>query len=139
MRRLRATPPASPVKFSTSLQSMATHSKFPRPGPPDLAQAAEELSRSIGGSMLFKIIAVIVATVLIYGYEPIHAFWIPFAIVALAVVFVIEGVRVVPQQNAWVVQPLGKVKEGLQPGLNIIIPFFDRVAYRHSLKEGPAD
>ncbi len=89
--------------------------------------------------MLFKIIAVIVATVLIYGYEPIHAFWIPFAIVALAVVFVYEGVRVVPQQSAWVVERLGKFKEVLQPGLNIIIPFFDRVAYRHSLKEVPAD
>ena len=89
--------------------------------------------------MLFKIIAVIVATVLIYGYEPIHAFWVPFAIVALAVVFVIEGVRVVPQQSAWVVERLGRFKEVLQPGLNIIIPFFDRVAYRHSLKEVPAD
>jgi regulator of protease activity HflC (stomatin/prohibitin superfamily) len=89
--------------------------------------------------MLFKIIAVIVATTLIYGYEPLHALWIPFAIVALAVVFVIEGVRVVPQQSAWVVERLGKFKETLQPGLNIIIPFFDRVAYRHSLKEVPAD
>jgi regulator of protease activity HflC (stomatin/prohibitin superfamily) len=89
--------------------------------------------------MLFKIIAVVVATVLIYGYEPLHAFWIPFAIVALAVVFVIEGVRVVPQQSAWVVERLGKFKEVLQPGLNIIIPFFDRVAYRHSLKEVPLD
>ncbi len=89
--------------------------------------------------MLFKIIAVVIATVLIYGYEPIHAFWVPFAIVALAVVFVIEGVRVVPQQSAWVVERLGRFKEVLQPGLNIIIPFFDRVAYRHSLKEVPAD
>src|SRR6266581_7459915 len=118
---------------------MATPSKFPRRAPPDLSQAAEEISRSIGGSMLFKIIAVIIATVLIYGYEPIHAFWVPFAIVALAVVFVIEGVRVVPPQRAWVVERLGKFKEVLQPGLNIIIPFFDRVAYRHSLKEVPAD
>jgi regulator of protease activity HflC (stomatin/prohibitin superfamily) len=89
--------------------------------------------------MLFKIIAVIIATVLVYGYEPIRPFWVPFAIIALAVVFVIEGVRVVPQQSAWVVERLGKFKEVLQPGLNIIIPFFDRVAYRHSLKEVPAD
>ena len=89
--------------------------------------------------MLFKIIAVIIATVLIYGYEPIHAFWIPFAIIALAAVFVIEGVRVVPQQSAWVVERLGKFKDVLQPGLNIIIPFVDRVAYRHSLKEVPLD
>src|SRR6266481_10084680 len=103
---------------------MAAPSKFPRHGPPDLAQAADEISRSIGGSMLFKIIAVVVATVLIYGYEPIRPLWIPFAIIALAVVFVIEGVRVVPQQIAWVVERLGKFKEVLQPGLNIIIPFF---------------
>ena len=89
--------------------------------------------------MLFKIIAVIVATVLIYGYERIRPLWIPFAIVALVVVFVIEGVRVVPQQSAWVVERLGKFNEVLEPGLNIIIPFIDRVAYRHSLKEVPLD
>jgi len=89
--------------------------------------------------MLFKIVAVIVATVLIYGYEPIRPLWIPFAIIALAVVFVIEGVRVVPQQNAWVVERLGKFHQVLEPGLNIIIPFIDRVAYRHSLKEVPLD
>ena len=89
--------------------------------------------------MLFKIIAVIIATVLIYGYEPIHALWIPFAIIALAVVFVIEGVRVVPQQSAWVVERLGKFHQVLEPGLQVIIPFIDRVAYKHSLKEVPAD
>jgi regulator of protease activity HflC (stomatin/prohibitin superfamily) len=89
--------------------------------------------------MLFKVIGVIIATVLIYGYAPIHALWIPFAIIALAVVFVIEGVRVVPQQNAWVVERFGKFHEVLEPGFNVIIPFFDRVAYRHSLKEVPAD
>jgi len=89
--------------------------------------------------MLFKIIAVIIATVLIYGYEPIRPLWIPFAIIALAVVFVIEGVRVVPQQHAWVVERLGKFHQVLEPGLNVIIPFIDRVAYRHSLKEVPLD
>ncbi|HTF14221.1 MAG TPA: SPFH domain-containing protein [Burkholderiales bacterium] len=89
--------------------------------------------------MLFKIIAVLIATILIYGYPPIHALWIPFAIIALAVVFVIEGVRVVPQQSAWVVERLGKFHQVLEPGLNVIIPFIDRVAYRHSLKEVPLD
>jgi len=39
--------------------------------------------------MLIKIIAVLIATVLIYGYPPLHALWIPFAVIALAVVFVI--------------------------------------------------
>lgn len=89
--------------------------------------------------MLLKIIGVIIATVLIYGYAPIHALWIPFAIIALAVVFVIEGVRVVPQQSAWIVERLGKFHQVLEPGLQVIIPFIDRVAYRHSLKEVPAD
>ncbi len=89
--------------------------------------------------MLFKIIAVIIATVLIYGYEPLRPLWIPFAVIALAVVFVIEGVRVVPQQSAWVVERLGKFHQILEPGLNVIIPFIDRVAYRHSLKEVPLD
>ena len=89
--------------------------------------------------MLFKIIAVVVATVLIYGSEPIRPLWIPFAIIALAVVFVIEGVRVVPQQSAWVVERLGKFHQILEPGLNVIIPFIDRVAYRHSLKEVPLE
>src|SRR2546430_8485978 len=104
MHRSLARPRASPAKSSISLQSMAAPSKFPRRGPPDLARAADEISRSMGGSMLFKVIAVLIATVLIYGYPPIHAFWIPFAIIALVVVFVIEGVRVVPQQSAWVVE-----------------------------------
>ena len=57
----------------------------------------------------------------------------------MIVVFIIEGVRVVPQQNAWVVERLGKFHESLQPGLNLIVPFVDRVAYRHSLKEVPLD
>src|SRR5438876_11663926 len=139
MRRSRATPQGSPAKSSISLLSMAAPSKFPRRGPPDLAHAADGISRSLGGSMLFKIIAVLIATVLIYGYPPIHALWIPFAITALAVVFVIEGVRVVPQQSAWVVERLGKFHQVLEPGLNIIIPFIDRIAYRHSLKEVPLD
>ena len=89
--------------------------------------------------MLFKIVAVVVATFVIASIEQVRPFTIPFFIVALVVVFVIEGVRVVPQQNAWVVERLGKFNEVLEPGLNIIIPFIDRVAYRHSLKEVPLD
>lgn len=59
--------------------------------------------------------------------------------VLLAVVFVTQCIKVVPQQNAWVVERLGKFHSVLTPGLNIIIPFIDRVAYRHSLKEVPLD
>mgnify|MGYP001096200901 CR=1 FL=1 len=63
------------------------------------------------------------------------------AIVILAVVLIVvaKGIRVVPQQNAWVVERLGKFHMTLLPGLNLIVPFIDRVAYRHSLKEVPLD
>ena len=59
--------------------------------------------------------------------------------VLLAVVFVTQCIKVVPQQNAWVVERLGKFHSVLTPGLNIIIPFVDSVAYKHSLKEVPLD
>jgi regulator of protease activity HflC (stomatin/prohibitin superfamily) len=60
-------------------------------------------------------------------------------VVAMAVVLIIEGVRIVPQQSAWVIERLGKFHAILQPGLNLIVPFIDRVGYRHSLKEVPLD
>ncbi|KIF82567.1 SPFH domain-containing protein [Noviherbaspirillum autotrophicum] len=57
----------------------------------------------------------------------------------LAVVFVVKTINVVPQQHAWVVERLGKYHATLGPGLNIVLPFIDRVAYKHSLKEIPLD
>ena len=61
------------------------------------------------------------------------------ALLVAALVFVLQAVRVVPQQSAQVVERLGRFHAVLSPGLNIIIPFVDRVAYRHSLKEIPLD
>lgn len=58
---------------------------------------------------------------------------------ALVIVFIAMGVRVVPQQTAYVVERLGKYHAVLQPGINYIIPFFDRVAYKHTLKEQALD
>jgi regulator of protease activity HflC (stomatin/prohibitin superfamily) len=66
-----------------------------------------------------------------------YAVWIFF--IAVVVAFVVEGVRIVPQQFAYVVERLGKFHSVLEPGLNLIIPFMDRVAYMHSLKEVPLD
>jgi regulator of protease activity HflC (stomatin/prohibitin superfamily) len=60
-------------------------------------------------------------------------------LLAAAVAFVLEGVRVVPQQSAFVVERFGRFSSVLEPGLNFIVPVFDRVAYRHSLKEVPLD
>jgi regulator of protease activity HflC (stomatin/prohibitin superfamily) len=50
-----------------------------------------------------------------------------------------EAVRIVPQQSAYVIERLGKFHGILEPGLSLIIPFFDRLAYIHSLKEVPLD
>jgi regulator of protease activity HflC (stomatin/prohibitin superfamily) len=59
-----------------------------------------------------------------------------FVIVAL---FIARSVRVVPQQTAFVVERLGKYHSTLAPGLNFLVPFVDRLAYKHSLKEVPLD
>ena len=64
---------------------------------------------------------------------------IALVLLVLAVVFVVQAVKVVPQQTAWVVERLGKFHAVLAPGLNIVVPFIDRVAYKHSLKEVPLD
>lgn len=66
-------------------------------------------------------------------------FSLPLIILILAIVFVTQAVKVVPQQSAWVLERFGKYNRTLLPGLNIIVPFVDRVAYRHSLKEIPMD
>ena len=57
----------------------------------------------------------------------------------IAGIFIARSIKVVPQQNAWVKERLGKYAGTLTPGLNFLIPFVDRVAYKHSLKEIPLD
>jgi len=60
-------------------------------------------------------------------------------ILVAAIIFIIKALKVVPQQNSWVIERLGKFHAALLPGLNIVIPFVDRVAYKHMLKEVPLD
>jgi regulator of protease activity HflC (stomatin/prohibitin superfamily) len=64
---------------------------------------------------------------------------VALVIFIVALVFVFKTINVVPQQHAWVVERLGKYHATLAPGLNIVVPFIDRVAYKHSLKEIPLD
>ena len=64
---------------------------------------------------------------------------IALIIVIIAALFIKLAIKVVPQQNAWVIERLGKYHGTLAPGLNFIMPFLDRVAYRHGLKEIPMD
>lgn len=52
---------------------------------------------------------------------------------------VYKGIKVVPQQKAWIIERFGRYNETLAPGLNFIIPFVDRIAYQHSLKEDAFD
>lgn len=89
--------------------------------------------------MIPKIIGIIIATIMIAYLPETRAYAVPFFFLAAVIIFVIEGVRIVPQQSAWVVERLGKFHLVLEPGLNVIVPFFDRVAYRHILKETPHD
>jgi regulator of protease activity HflC (stomatin/prohibitin superfamily) len=64
---------------------------------------------------------------------------IALVLFVVAVIFVVRSIKVVPQQNAWVVERLGKYHQALTPGLNFLVPFVDVVAYKHSLKEIPLD
>lgn len=57
----------------------------------------------------------------------------------IAFITVWNGIKIVPQQNAWIVERLGRYISTLEPGLNFLIPFIDKVAYRHSLKENAID
>ena len=57
----------------------------------------------------------------------------------IAILFVAKTIKIVPQQHAWVIERLGRFHAVLPPGLNFVIPFIDRVAYTHILKEIPLD
>jgi regulator of protease activity HflC (stomatin/prohibitin superfamily) len=49
------------------------------------------------------------------------------------------AIKIVPQQQAWIVERLGKYNKTLQPGLTFVLPFIDKVAYKHTLKEKAID
>jgi regulator of protease activity HflC (stomatin/prohibitin superfamily) len=89
--------------------------------------------------MFWKLAVVIGLTVVAALVPPLSSYWGWVLVIGVIVSFVIEGVRIVPQQSAWVVERLGRFRGALEPGLNLIIPFLDRVAYVHSLKEVPLD
>jgi regulator of protease activity HflC (stomatin/prohibitin superfamily) len=57
----------------------------------------------------------------------------------VAIIALVQMIKIVPQQEAWVVEKFGKFDRVLQPGLNIIIPVMHRVAYKHTLKEEAID
>ena len=89
---------------------------------------------------MFWKLAIAVAAAVAASFVPVLSkYWFWVLLLGVVIAFVIEGVRIVPQQSAWVVERLGRFQGTLEPGLNLIIPFLDRVAYVHSLKEVPLD
>ncbi len=63
-----------------------------------------------------------------------------YLIIALIAAFILlRGIRIVPQQQAWVVQRLGKFHKKIEAGLHLVIPVIDSVVQKHSLKEEAVD
>jgi len=57
------------------------------------------------------------------------------ALLVFAIITLLKGVRIVPQGTEWIVERLGKYHGTLHPGLNIIIPYLDRIAYQLVTKD----
>lgn len=64
---------------------------------------------------------------------------ISIAIVVAIIVVLANTARIVPQRSAFVVERLGKYSRTLEAGFHILVPVFDRIGYRHSLKEEAFD
>jgi len=64
---------------------------------------------------------------------------VTFVVFIVILIGIVKAIRVVPQQHAWIVERLGRFYGVLAPGLNFVVPFVDRVAYRHDLRETPLD
>lgn len=62
-------------------------------------------------------------------------FVVVLALLVFAAVTIGKGVRIVPQGEEWIVERLGKYHGTLKPGLNIVIPYIDRVAYQLVTKD----
>ena len=62
-----------------------------------------------------------------------------YILAGVFVLFLLSGLKIVPQQSAYIVERLGKFHATLQPGFTFIIPFYDRVAYKFNLKEVSLD
>lgn len=72
-----------------------------------------------------------------FNFDTSLGFWL--VIIVLAIVFLFKTIAIVPQQHAWVIERLGRFDRTLSPGPRLVIPFIERIAYKHSLKEIPLD
>ena len=62
-------------------------------------------------------------------------FLVSITIAVIVVIIIAKTAVIVPQQNAYVVENLGKYSRTLRAGFHILIQFIEKAAYRHSLKE----
>jgi len=62
-----------------------------------------------------------------------------FVIAVLAIIVIAKTAKIVPQQSAYVIESLGKYSRTLRAGFHILIPFLEKISYRHSLKERAID
>ena len=70
---------------------------------------------------------------------PLGSSAVTLALFIVAVIVIIKTIRIVPQQHALVIERFGRFHAVLAPGLNFVLPFVDRVAYQHDLREIPFD
>ena len=68
-----------------------------------------------------------------------ESMYVVFVIALLALIVIAKTAVVVPQQSAYVVETLGRYNRTIQAGFHILVPFIDRVAYKHNLKEEAMD
>ena len=61
------------------------------------------------------------------------------ALLVLIVITIAKTAQIVPQRSAYVVERLGKYAKTLEAGFHLLIPFVDRIAYRHTMKEEAID
>jgi regulator of protease activity HflC (stomatin/prohibitin superfamily) len=63
------------------------------------------------------------------------SFYLWISLIFILLVLLVKTIKIVPQQQAWIIERLGKFQSIKIAGLNLIIPFIDNVAYKHTLKE----
>jgi regulator of protease activity HflC (stomatin/prohibitin superfamily) len=70
---------------------------------------------------------------------PMNSLYVALAVAAVVIFVIAKTAVVVPQQSAFVVERLGKFSRVIKAGFHILIPFIERIAYRHTLKENAID
>lgn len=65
--------------------------------------------------------------------------FILIGIVIFVLILFLSTIKIVPQRSAFIVERLGKFRSTLQAGFHIIIPFIDKISYKHTLKEQAID